>query len=698
MISSENHFKYKKNIKKTIYFLTIICFLFLSSSYALADELNFLSLEGESIKDNKIEVNKSEELYDLIINEDKFPKELSWTWEGEGQAWLSVKYSDNNIIYCLKKNSDIPQFDDIKFIDSNGVPRIIKPKILEFPQDKVNIDLIESYHKYCGAKEVNIEEIQFYVNTKEKIKIENIKINEYQKSISEISNEDLLLLEDEIYIEAQIPQGNKQDYYLVKDMETPIQISVKSLIDKKTEGSIKIVIPDNMEVLNTTNENIVFINENTLLLPLEANAGYFEEKIILIVKSNITGKFTIETIIGENKKTVSKPIINYEIKNILDNLILIDEGVYPISNNEIQKELKNNINIKQNISDYIHRTFGDDEDETQPAGFITGVIKNTSNYDIPIHIKYSILNEDGSENEFFRGEHFLIESAVPPPVPETNIVINANSITEFQLPVYADVFSIEPGIYNSELNISFFGSNTSLIEKDFELSVYKETVYQNIIVVASISLALISFILLLWKQKKWLAILKSKELMLIALFTTVKFAIVDIPYSIFGKVIRGILAPLGPFTHLFTGIFSDLFDSILIVALVMLIPKPGVIIISKFVRIILGGIAFGSFNPVTIILSLSYALILEFFLYTFGFTSGKKKIDTKFNVFIIMAVVFGIQQIYATYTYYYVYMYLYRLFYPNWYINISTIFSVFYAIIGAVAGIYLGKKLKKVVE
>lgn len=698
MISTRKASKLKY-YKKLIQTFIILTGLFLCSQNVLAEDFNFLTIEGEGFNNNEIVVKKSIGIYDYNISKDEFPRDLSWTWNGNGQAWLMVKYSDNNVIYYLMENSEVPRLENIKFIDSNGIPRIIKPVKLMVSEGNVNVDLIDSYNKYCGSKSVNVEQIQFYINTTDKIKINDFKIDGFQKVNDEISNKDLLLLEDEIYIEVQIPQGNKKQFYLIKDMVTPIEVSVKSIVDKKSDGFIRINIPEGMEILSTTNDDIEFLDEKTLILQVKANSGYYEEKIVFIAKANMTGQFSIETEIGENKKELTNSIANYEKEAIISNILLIDEGVYPVNNkNEIQKELKNNINIKQNITDFIHRTFGDDEDETLPAGYITGVIKNTSSYDIPVNIKYSVLNIDGDENLYFRGEHFLIESAVPPPVPETSIVLDANSATEFKLPVYADVYSVEPGIYNSELLVSFFGSKTELIVENFELQVYKDVAIQNFVVALSMVLALISFIVLLFKQKKWLNILKSKELMLISLFTTVKFAVVDIPYSVFGKVIRGVLAPLGPFTHLFTGIFSDLFDSLLIVTLVMLIPKPGVIIISKFIRIILGGIAFGSFNPVTIILSLSYALILEIFLYISGYTSGKKKFDTKFNVFLAMSVIFSIQQLYSTYTYYYVYMYLYRLFYPLWYINISAIFSVFYAVIGAIAGIYLGKKLKKVVE
>jgi dolichol kinase len=43
-------------------------------------------------------------------------------------------------------------------------------------------------------------------------------------------------------------------------------------------------------------------------------------------------------------------------------------------------------------------------------------------------------------------------------------------------------------------------------------------------------------------------------------------------------------------------------------------------------------------------------------------------------------------------------IYLYRLFFPDWYININVLVSVVYSGLGAVLGVYLGNKLKRVIE
>lgn len=190
--------------------------------------------------------------------------------------------------------------------------------------------------------------------------------------------------------------------------------------------------------------------------------------------------------------------------------------------------------------------------------------------------------------------------------------------------------------------------------------------------------------------------MRTNELITISLFTAVKFSIVDVPWFVFGDVVRALFGPLGPFMHLFTGIFWDIINALFLVALIWLIPKPGVVIISSVIRIALSSIVFGSFNPISILLMLSYAALAEFFLYIFGFTSDRKMGTAQ--TFALIAFIFAIKHVYSTYTFYYIWMYMYRLFYPDWYINMNAVISAIYSALGAIVGVKLGEKLRRVIE
>lgn len=693
--------KYKKGCSILVYLFICIGVFYLNNNSVYAYQNTIKTIEGPKVNNNEIVVKKSKGVYEVNMPEKKFPSEVSWTWEGQGQVWACVKYSDKNVIYYLMGDSEVPKINNSTFIDSNGIPRVIVPKIFKVPEGKVNFNLINAYYKYYGTRAVNVENISFYVNTQSNINIKDFEFSGYKDKISQEEEISLNEEENKLHLGINIPQGNSKDCYMIKNKISPIEISLRTLVDKDTKGYLKLSFPNGTKINSFNNDKIQFLDNHTLKLPIDACKGYYEEKIIIMASVDKPGMLQIETALGDEVKKISKNIKIMELNEVKNKISVLEEGIYPLQDSDhettLKKELKNNIKVKQNISDSIHRFIGTDEKYDNPAGLISGVFKNSSEFDIPVHVKFSVLDDKGKEITYFRGEHYEKEEEFKS-VPETNMVVKANSTMDLKMPIFADVYSVKPGKYKGQMTVSFFGCDCDLVIKEFDLYVHKESQLQKIIGVAAIILSILCLILLYVKQKKWTKDLRTSEVMLIALFTTVKFSLVDVSYFVMGDVMRAILGPLGPFMHLLTGIFWDVINSLFVVALVLLVSKPGVIIISTIVRLILKGIAFGTFNPVAILLMLSYAVIAETLLYLAGFTSGKREFEINFKVFAIVALIFGIQNCYSTYTFYYIWMYLYRLFYPSWYININAIFSVIYSIVGSISGIYLGKRLKKVMD
>ena len=696
--------KYQSNFFFLLYLFALIILFALKSHIIYSNSETFITIKGPVNQGERILIRNDLGIYDLNIQDEKFPSQVSWTWSGEGQVWATVQYSDRNIVYYLMGNSKSPKVENITFIDENGVPRVLVPRILRIPQGEIRLDFRNAYHKYFGEKSASVEKVQFHIISSDSVEIKDFQILKYGERVQKTKTSGLKLGETnkKMYLGAQIPQGNSKDYYMVKDKVSPIEISLKGLVNEEVESYLKIQLPENLEIISFNNKKLRFTDDTTLIMPIYTGPGYYEEKIILVAKTSGSGIFKIEAKLGEDIETISKNILSISEEKIRNSLSLLDEGVYPLHFKKhemiLKKELKNNIKIKENVSDFLHRVFGREEEDTHPAGMAVGVLKNDSELQVPLHIKFTVLDEKNSEILHFRGKILQDEEGYPAPVPETNIIINPNSSIDFKMPVFADAYYVKPGIYRGQLKVSLFGSDTDIIKQEFDLTVHKETQMQTIVAILSIILSIFCLILFCIKQRKWLTALKNKEIMFIALFTAIKFSVVDVPWFVFGKVINGILAPLGPFIHIFTGIFWDLLNSLLLVTLIMLIPKPGIVIISTVVRIILKGIAFGSFNPVAILLMLSYSIITDGFLYLAGFTSGKREFGLKFEVFVILGLIFGIQHIYSSYAYYYIWMYLYRMFYPVWYININVLFSVVYSIVGSISGVYLGSKLKKVID
>ncbi|WP_244833903.1 MptD family putative ECF transporter S component [Clostridium sp. BJN0001] len=695
-------------MNKKITTLFLIFLIVFSSIFSLSYKTvfgyeNLISTdEGEKAKDDTIDVKKGYGIYKVNMDDEKFPSKAEWRWEGDGSAYACIKYSDNNVIYYLMGDSIAPEIKKSSFIDKKGIPRVIVPKILRVNDKDVRFNFLDSYYKYFGEKAVNVESITFYVKTDDRIIIKNLKLSSFK---DRIPSDELVSLDEEsdnIHIDINVPEGNSKDSYIIENEKTNIKITLRALITKESYGYLKIKIPNGMKIIPEKSDGFEYENDNVLKTKIHAYEGYYEKNFILSAESAVQGRLETEASLGNNVNSTFKDINCINLDDIKNNVSISDDGVYPVQSDKeketLKKELKNNIKIKQSISDTFQSFIGRDEKYDAPAGYMCADINNAGEFDLPVHIKFSVLDDNGNEIKYFRGDQFDRQEGENDSVPETNVVLKSSDSLSLKLPVYADGFSVKPGTYKAQFKVSVYGSDTDILIKNFDLEVYKESQFQKIIAAVSIILSIICVIVFSSKQKKWLNNFITSEIMFIALFSAVKFVLVDVTDFVFSDSIRAILGPLGPVEHLITGILWDVVNSMFVTCMVCLIPKCGVIIISSVVRLILKGVAFGSFNPVSILLMMSYAVIAEVLLYAAGFTRGKRKFETKAGVFVLVGLIFGFQNCYSTYTFYYMWMYLYRLFYPSWYININAIFSIIYSIIGSIGGIYLSKKLKKVMD
>lgn len=696
---------------KTLLVLAVIAVPFGLISGVTADSTAATGVSGEGFKTvegdldwrDGISVGKGAAVFQMDVPEDRFPKKLRWFWRGCGQVWASVEYADRNVIYYIMEGSEAPQVDKTAFIDRNGIPRIIVPIMVEVPQGAVSVDLMEDHRRYCGQNEVGVKSIRFGVKAAGDTEIRDFKVEAYARKGSS-AGESNPRMEKNMHLRVQIPQGNQGKFYLVKGLELPVQVEVRALLDGKKEGSLTVTLPESVTVAAYDPDKVRPLDDHTLSLPLAMGPGYAEESFVISVVASGAGKVKLQARLGDETETVEGNMACPDLQGIRNGLELVDEGVYPVKHDlhhhkvTLRKELKNYIKVREDVFSTFHRLFGEEEEHDKPAGLICGVLENKTGFNLPLHIKFSVLDENGREVPYFRGEHIQREGPEALPVPETVVGVGPGAAQDFKLPLFADVYSVKPGIYKGRLKVSFFGTGTDIGVREFEVHVEKESQVQVITGLIAVLLSLISLLLLAFRHKKWIGRLKTSEIILIALFAAVKFSIVDIPWFILGDVTRAALGPLGPFMHIFTGIFWDIINAMFLVALIVLVPKPGVVIISAVVRIILHGVAFGTFNPVTILLMLSYALLADALLYLAGFTAGKRGFKESLATFSILGIIFAVKHVYSTYTFYYVWMYLYRLFYPDWYINVNAVVSAVYSALGAVLGVYLGNRLKRVIE
>lgn len=670
------------------------------ASDSAANDTGFRTVEGNLRWQNGISVERGRAVFQAVFPSGQFPKELEWFWAGSGQAWVSVEYSDKNQIYYVMEGSKVPEIQKKTYIDPNGVPRVIVPKILALPQGQVSIDLLRDYQNYFGSKEVDVCELKFGIVAEGGVEVKDFVVLDYamKKAAVEPSGE----VQKEIYLRAQLPQGNDGDCYLVEGLELPVEVQVRTLLKVNATGNLTITFPETVKVTEYDPQRMSLVKDHIVHVPLAMGAGYAEESYIISVIGSGPGRMTLKAELNDYTEVLERDIACPDLYSIQSNISLSDEGVYPIKRQfrkiTIKKELKNYIKVREDVFSVLHKLFGSEESFDEPAGMVCGVLENANNFNLPLHVRFAVVDQEGKEISYFRGEHIQREEGNDAPVPETVIGIGTHDTKDFKMPIYADIYSVKPGNYHGVVKVSLFGAESVIDSRDFEFCVEKESQVKTLVSALAVFLSLISVCLLALNQRKWIKSLRTSQIIIIALFTAVKFSIVDIPWFIFGDVTRAFFGPLGPFMHIFTGIFWDILNAMFLVALLLMVPKPGVVIISSVVRVILQGVAFGSFNPISILLVLSYSALADILLYIAGFTSGRRPFAESFRAFSLVAVIFAVQHIYSTYTFYYIWMYMYRLFYPDWYININAVISAVYSALGAILGIYLGNKLKRVIE
>lgn len=274
------------------------------------------------------------------------------------------------------------------------------------------------------------------------------------------------------------------------------------------------------------------------------------------------------------------------------------------------------------------------------------------------------------------------------------VALTGEPLQRILLPVYSDEKYVAGGNYLLQV----------VMEDEFSMAVSKEVPLTMIkkdwkaIGVVCVAILVLSLAIMVTARRfpKLLKEMKTRWLVTIALFGAVTFAVVNIPSTLLGDFFHILV---GPFSFLITGLFSSVCLYMLLVALLILIPRPGVVTILALVRMMLGMLAFGHISPVTVLSYGMHALLLEGLLYwlnMFQKLENSKGQFTRVDM-ILLAVICASADSVATYVSMQTMSFLYRYYYAEWYIYLLIIVnSCLYTGLGAKCGTLLGSKLARV--
>ena len=264
------------------------------------------------------------------------------------------------------------------------------------------------------------------------------------------------------------------------------------------------------------------------------------------------------------------------------------------------------------------------------------------------------------------------------------------------LPVYADEQLVTGGKYL--LQVIADDGLTQPMVITVPLTIVKRNWQAMAVTCLAAATVLIALLWGLRYLRNLLSALKTRWLVTVALFGAAVFAVVNVPSTLLNDFFHVLL---GPFGFLVTGLFSSVFLYMLEISLVVLIPRPGIISLMTFIRMLLGMLVFGNISPVGVLSYGVHAFMLEILFYVFGiygfFSKETNRTGLAVRQMAIAAVVCGLADSIAIYVGIQSMAFLYRMYYADWYIyTIMLVNGLLYTTLGASCGLKLGCKLLKV--
>ena len=342
----------------------------------------------------------------------------------------------------------------------------------------------------------------------------------------------------------------------------------------------------------------------------------------------------------------------------------------------------------------------------EPITYQTVRLRNQS--EETIHVVVSSTNTDAKSGE-------TIPFLAPPETTNAGTnqsaafaSLSGDTVTEIPLPIYFHPMYLKqgkpaqaiPGEYEREITVKVWGSDATILREQRPLHLIVPNQQALLVSLLAIISSCIGLAIVLRFHERLFTGFTTKQLIVIALFSTTVFVAVMVPSTLFLNLVRAIL---GPFSVLLTGLINEtLYYALLTALLIYISGAPsnvetinrkytkgsGVILLVSAVRLLLGGVTFGLFTPMAIVYTGTSVLLLET-----GFLLVRKR------SLLAWAVVLGICDALSVYVDFQLSILFYRLFYADWYIVLRILIEGFvYTFIGVLLGARLGRGLWRVAD
>ena len=466
------------------------------------------------------------------------------------------------------------------------------------------------------------------------------------------------------------------------------------------DSEVKEVVPNSSgigeEVLSYhssgkfTVESEVWYSQLTLKIPDEP----------LPKDTQIRGHVFFENVSGDRwERSATTPLRSASLDEIAGQL-RIEDITMPTGPNGISdpRQRSNTISSPRPFLGGLGKWFGakaSPTDEFEPVAYQTVHIHNRGQE--TVHAIVASMNRDtqGGEPVPFLSPPDAVNAGTNRSL--AFVSLTGESTTPVPLPIYLDPLAQQhqDGQYERAIEVRIWGSDATALHATRPLLIVTPNLHALLVTSLVIVVTGLGIGLLLCFNQQLFIRFSTKQLILISLFGTTIFIAVNVPSTLLTNLISALL---GPISSLVTGLINEMLYYALLTALLMLIPKFGVITLVTAVRLLLGGVTLGLLTPTILLHAVTAVLLLEI-----GFQMARKITLDSGAIgganLLTLALIFGLCDALTVYIDFQLSMTLYRLFYADWYILTRILVDGFtYTFIGVLLGKQLGSGLWRVAE
>lgn len=276
---------------------------------------------------------------------------------------------------------------------------------------------------------------------------------------------------------------------------------------------------------------------------------------------------------------------------------------------------------------------------------------------------------------------FVSAPALLPPQSETWVA----------LPVFVRPQTL-PGEYRRDLEVRLLGTEAVLTTLSAPLHVERTDRPAFFVALLAALVTALTLPLLAWRGAKLLGRFAAVELVQIALFGSAVFLLVGVPSRLLATLLNALLPVFSPFI---LGLYGQVMALAILGALVVLVPRPGVVLLAGLTRFLLNGVFFGAFSPVDFLYVIPMLLVGEACLWISGVT---RRPDAPVSA-MQLAPACALMGLAAAGLQLSLEMSLFRLFFADWYVILFlALDGALYPAVGAALGAHLGAALKRTAE